>query len=93
MSTNIVPTNIEYSSYLLRQNLNNLNRIFPFLNIQTVGRSVLGQNIYVIKLGNGPKKVFYSGGIHANVCIYQLHTFYLSKNNVLILLERYFLLY
>ena len=66
MSTNIVPTNIEYSSYLLRQNLNNLNRIFPFLNIQTVGRSVLGQNIYVIKLGNGPKKVFYSGGIHAN---------------------------
>ncbi len=60
----IVPTNVNYNSSLLIQNLIMLNRIYPFLNIQSVGTSVLGKNIYVIKLGNGPKKVFYSGSIH-----------------------------
>ena len=89
----IVPTNVNYTYSLLRRNLIQLNTTFPFLNIQTVGNSVMGKNIYVVKLGRGSNKVFYSASIHAKVCIYQLHTFYLSKNNVLILLERYFLLY
>ena len=30
------------------------------------GNSVLGENIFVIKLGKGPKQVFYSASIHAN---------------------------
>ena len=63
---NIVPTNVLYNSYLLRQNLSLLNQTFPFLNIQTVGNSVLGTPIYVVKLGRGANRVFYSGGIHAN---------------------------
>ena len=63
---NIVPTNVLYNSYLLRQNLILLNHAYPFLNIQVVGNSVLGKPIYVVKLGNGPHKVFYSGSIHAN---------------------------
>ena len=63
---NIVPTDKNYNSLLLTQNLIELNHSFPFLNIQTVGTSVLGKNLYVIKLGNGPKKVFYSAAIHAN---------------------------
>lgn len=63
----IVPTNVNYSYNLLRSNLIDLNTIYPFLNIQIVGNSVMRKNIYVIKLGKGPNKVFYSGGIHANV--------------------------
>ena len=63
---NIVPTNVLYNSYLLRQNLILLNHTYPFLNIQVVGNSVLGKPIYVVKLGKGPNKVFYSGSIHAN---------------------------
>lgn len=63
---NIVPTDEKYNSYILRQNIVLLNSTFPFLNIQTVGKSVLGENIYVIKLGRGRKKVFYSASIHAN---------------------------
>lgn len=63
---NIVPTNVLYNSYLLRQNLILLNLTYPFLNIQVVGNSVLGNPIYVVKLGKGPNKVFYSGSIHAN---------------------------
>lgn len=62
----IVPTNVSYNYSLMSQNLSTLNRTYPFLNIQTVGSSVLGKNIYVIKLGKGTKKVFYSASIHAN---------------------------
>lgn len=62
----IVPTNQNYGYLTLRQNLIALNTIYPFLNIQTVGNSVLGKNIYVVKLGRGSKKVFYSASIHAN---------------------------
>ena len=62
----IVPTNVNYGYFLMRQNLSTLNRTYPFLNIQTVGNSVLGKNIYVIRLGRGPKKVFYSASFHAN---------------------------
>lgn len=62
----IVPTDVPYNSSILRQNLVTLMRSFPFLNVQTVGQSVLGNSIYVIKLGKGSKKVFYSASIHAN---------------------------
>ena len=62
----IVSTNIPYHSNILRQNLNLLLRTYPFLNVQTVGNSVLGKPIYVIRLGRGSKKVFYSSSIHAN---------------------------
>ena len=57
---NIVPTDKSYTYDLLTQNLFTLNRTFPFLNIQVVGSSVLGKNLYVVKLGTGSKKVFYS---------------------------------
>ena len=62
----IVPTNVNYNYSLMSQNLATLNRTYPFLNVQTVGNSVLGKNIYVVKLGKGTKKVFYSASIHAN---------------------------
>lgn len=62
----IVSTNVSLNSNILRQNLSSLLRTYPFLNVQTVGSSVLGKPIYVVKLGRGPKKVFYSASIHAN---------------------------
>ena len=63
---NIISTNVAYHSNILRQNLSLLLQNYPFLNVQTVGNSVLGKPIYVIKLGRGSKKVFYSASIHAN---------------------------
>lgn len=62
----IINTNIPYNSTILRQNLTLLNMNFPFLNIQTVGNSIMGNDIFVVKLGNGHKQVFYSASIHAN---------------------------
>ncbi len=62
----IISTSIPYSSLILKQNLSFLLRKYPFLHIQTAGNSVLGKPLYVIKLGHGPKEVFYSASFHAN---------------------------
>ena len=62
----IVPTNIRYSSSILQINLESLKKLYPFLEITSVGRSVLGTNLSVIKIGNGSKEVFYSASFHAN---------------------------
>ncbi len=60
----IVDTSIPYNSRILIKDLVALVRQYPFLNVQTVGNSILGDNIYVVKLGRGPKQVFYSAAIH-----------------------------
>ncbi len=68
----IVNTNSKYSSATLRNNLNSLLRTFPFINVQSVGNSILGCPIYIIKLGIGKNTVFYSASIHANEWITSL---------------------
>jgi zinc carboxypeptidase family protein len=61
---NIVPTNTNYNYFLLIKNINSLKSRYPFLEIFSSGKSVLGKNIPVIKIGTGSKEVFYSGAIH-----------------------------
>lgn len=62
----VVPTDISYSYDIMSLNIRALRRIYPFLEVGSIGRSVLGRNIPYIKLGNGSKEVFYSASIHAN---------------------------
>ena len=62
----IVPTDISYTSQILEMNIGSFRAIFPFLDIGTIGSSVLGNNLYYIKFGNGPKEVFYNASTHAN---------------------------
>ena len=66
---NIVPTNIPYTYFLMHQNLVLLKTLFPFVQVEIIGKSVLGKNLYAIKLGIGTRKVFYSASIHANESI------------------------
>jgi len=63
---NIVPTNISYSYPILQMNITSLKTLFPFIEISSVGNSALGNNIPYIRIGNGPKEVFYSASFHAN---------------------------
>ncbi|MBQ3414794.1 MAG: M14 family metallocarboxypeptidase [Clostridia bacterium] len=63
---NIVPTNINYNYKILEENLNKMKNSYPFLTTEVIGKSILKKNLYVIKLGKGPNKVFYSASIHAN---------------------------
>lgn len=62
--SNIVPTNTNYNYSILIKNINSLKSIYPFLEIFSSEKSVLGKNIPVIKIGNGSKEVFYSSAIH-----------------------------
>jgi len=62
----IVPTNINYSYSILQININSLKTLYPFIEISSAGKSILGNDIPVIKIGRGEKEVFYSAGIHAN---------------------------
>lgn len=62
----IVPTNQKYHYDLMKQNIKELKRAYPFLKIETAGYSVLGKPIPYIKIGNGAKQVLYHASIHAN---------------------------
>lgn len=62
----IVQTNINYTYETMMHNLYELNLTYPFLQIEYVGFSILGKSIPVIRLGHGPKQVFYSASFHAN---------------------------
>lgn len=62
----VVPTNISYTSQTLSMNISALKTIYPFLEVITIGNSVMGKPIQAIRFGNGQKEVFYSGAIHAN---------------------------
>lgn len=69
---NIVTTNKPYTYLIMQQNLSLLKTLFPFINVDIIGKSVLGQNLYSVQLGNGSKSVLYFASIHANEWITSL---------------------
>jgi len=62
----IVRTNMSYYFELLEMNINSLKMVYPFLEVGSIGKSVLGKDLTYIKIGVGEKEVFYSAAIHAN---------------------------
>ncbi|MCT4620137.1 MAG: M14 family metallopeptidase [Marinisporobacter sp.] len=61
----VVDTNIDYTYDIMKRDIEGLKKRYPFLEVGIAGKSVLGRNLYYIKLGNGPNKVFYNGAHHS----------------------------
>lgn len=62
----IVQTNIRYSYNILIKDIEQLKQTYPFLKVEYIGNSVLGNSIPCIKIGTGNKEVFYNASFHAN---------------------------
>lgn len=62
----VVPTNISYTYEIMQSNITALTRIYPFLQTESIGKSVLGKDLTVIRIGKGTKQVFYNASFHAN---------------------------
>lgn len=60
------PLEVFYSSRILQINIESIRRLYPFIEIGSIGTSILGKNIPYIRIGRGAKEVFYSASIHAN---------------------------
>ncbi|MGG0716504.1 M14 family metallopeptidase [Robertmurraya massiliosenegalensis] len=78
---------VPYNYSLLSEDLSELKVIFPFIQINTIGQSVLGKSIQEIRLGRGGKKVHLNASFHANewittpILLDVLNTFLLSLTN------------
>lgn len=62
----VVPTNMAYTYELMQMNIKTLKKVYPFLVVGNIGKSVLEKSIPYIKIGNGNKEVMYLASIHAN---------------------------
>lgn len=61
----VVDTNVNYTFDILKSDLAGLKGRYPFITIGIAGKSVLGRDLYYIKLGAGPNQVFYNAAHHA----------------------------
>lgn len=61
----VVFTDIDYTYEILERDIEGLKARYPFLETGSIGASVLGKNLYYLKLGNGPREVFYNSAHHS----------------------------
>lgn len=61
----VVDTNINYTYNILDSDLRGLKARYPFITIGSAGKSVLGRELYYVRLGTGPNQVFYNASHHA----------------------------
>ncbi|MEK4485115.1 M14 family zinc carboxypeptidase [Psychrobacillus sp. FSL H8-0484] len=56
--------NYDYDTMM--NDIRQLQTVYPFLQVSSIGDSVLGREIPEILIGNGDKRVHYNGSFHAN---------------------------
>src|SRR5690554_3889426 len=62
----IVDATSEYGYLELNEDLSALQQRYPFIEVTTIGRSVMGKDIPAVRIGNGDTEVHYNGSFHAN---------------------------
>ncbi|WP_264738550.1 M14 family metallopeptidase [Cytobacillus firmus] len=84
----IVSGRRNYDYQALTADISILSDIYPFIKVNTIGRSVLGKPIQEMRLGKGNKKVQINASFHANewittpILMALLNSFLLSITNV-----------
>lgn len=61
----VVDTNIDYTYDILETDLMGLEARYPFITVGSIGESVLGKQLYYVKLGVGANEVSYNGVHHS----------------------------
>lgn len=61
----VVFTDIDYTYDIMERDIQGLKACYPFLEVGSAGRSVLGRSLYYIRIGYGPTEVFYNGAHHS----------------------------
>ncbi len=61
----VVFTDVDYTYEIMEREIQGLKARYPFIEVGVAGKSVLGKNLYYIRLGRGPNQVFYNGAHHA----------------------------
>lgn len=61
----IVSISVPYNYDVLLSNMYELKEKYPFLYIDSIGDSVLGNAIVYFRIGIGKKEVFYNASFHA----------------------------
>ncbi len=62
----IVRTDRPYGYEQMRTDIQRLQQRYPFLQVQSIGSSVMGRDLTMVRLGTGPREVHYNGSHHAN---------------------------
>jgi g-D-glutamyl-meso-diaminopimelate peptidase len=62
----LVPTDIAYSTALVGYVMRGLPARYPFIGSGSIGVSVMGQPLYMLRLGTGSKQASYNASHHAN---------------------------
>lgn len=61
----VVLTDVGYTYEIMQKNIEGLKVRYPFIEVGSIGNSVLGRTLYYIKLGKGNRKVFYNATHHS----------------------------
>lgn len=62
----VVPTNIRYVWELVSYIIRGITARYPFVESDSIGQSIMGKDLYYLKIGTGPVEVFYNAEHHAN---------------------------
>lgn len=62
---NVVMDDINYTYKAMWYNIMGLIQRYPFLEASSIGNSVLGNDLFLIKFGDGPKKIHINASHHA----------------------------
>jgi g-D-glutamyl-meso-diaminopimelate peptidase len=54
-----------YGYQEMKADLARLQQLYPFLQMRTIGKSVLGKKLVMVRIGMGKKKIHYNGSFHA----------------------------